>query len=406
MTMRARILLGLMGNVSVFISLSLVLVVTGVRAATVSGMKIEPNPDPSLIDIRYDLTADGWSTVAVKLEVSTDGGVTWTRPAGNLQGDLGEAVTPGPGKRMLWVPGGGQTLDRRWRLRILADEGFVFIPADRYSIGRVQGDADSDAPPVSVKLSDFHIQKHETTQALWEEVRTWAMKNGYTDLAAGAGKATDHPVHSVNWYDAVKWCNARSQKEGLTPCYQSGGAVFRSGIAEPTVDWQANGYRLPTEAEWEVAARGGVKGKRFPWGGDSIRHADANYWANEAAFAYDQSGCRVYTFHPDYEDGRKPFTSPVGRFAANGHGLHDMAGNVWEWCWDWLDAGSYKSSVTDPSGPTSGEKRVVRGGSWGTSASRARCSFRYGSIPNFTDYGGGFRCVRGNVAGVSAATRR
>lgn len=399
--MRPKILPGLIGKWTVGMSLGVMWIISGLPAATVSGMKIEPNPDPSLIEIRYDLTADGWSTVAVKLEVSTDGGSSWTLPAGNIQGDLGERVTPGSGKRMLWVPAGGQTLDSRLRLRILADEGFAFIPAARYSIGRVQGDSDSDAPPVSVKLSDFHLQKMETTQAQWDEVRAWAIKNGYIDLAAGAGKAADHPVYGVSWYDVVKWCNARSEMDGLTPCYLSGGVVFRSGVAEPSVDWQANGYRLPTEAEWEVAARGGAKGKRFPWGADTIQHTDANYWANAAAFPYDKTRCQVYTFHPAYEVGSKPFTAPVGSFAANGYGLHDMAGNVWEWCWDWYDSGSYKGAVADPSGPAAGEKRVLRGGSWGTSANRARCSFRYSAIPSFTDSGGGFRCVRGNVTKAS-----
>lgn len=401
--MRPRILHGSIGKWTVSISLGVMWIVSGLPAATVSGMKIEPNPDPSLIEIRYDLSADGWSTVAVKLEVSTDGGSSWTLPAGKIQGDLGEQVTPGSGKKMLWVPAGGQTLDSRLRLRILADEGFALIPAARYSIGRVQGDSDSDAPPVFVKLSDFHIQKTETTQAQWDEVRAWAMKNGYVDLAAGAGKAADHPVYGVSWFDVVKWCNARSEKDGLTPCYQAGGSVFRSGIAEPSVDWKANGYRLPTEAEWEVAARGGAKGKRFPWGTETIQHTDANYWANAAAFPYDKSRCQVYTFHPAYEGGSKPFTAPVGSFAANGYGLHDMAGNVWEWCWDWYDSGSYKGSVADPSGPAAGEKRVLRGGSWGTSANRARCSFRYSAIPSFTDSGGGFRCARGNV--TKALTR-
>lgn len=399
--MRPRIHPGSIRKWIVSISLGVMWIVSGMPAATVSGMKIEPNPDPSLIEIRYDLTADGWSTVAVKLEVSTDGGSSWRLPAGKIQGDLGERVTPGSGKRMLWVPAGGQTLDSRLRLRILADEGFAFIPAARYSIGRVQGDSDSDASPVSVKLSDFHLQKIETTQAQWDEVRAWAMKNGYVDLAAGAGKAADHPVYGVSWYDVVKWCNARSEMDGLTPCYLSGGVVFRSGVAEPSVDRQANGYRLPTEAEWEVAARGGARGKRFPWGADTIQHTDANYWANAAAFPYDKSRCQVYTFHPAYEVGSKPFTAPVGSFAANGYGLHDMSGNVWEWCWDWYDSGSYKGAVADPSGPATGEKRVLRGGSWGTSANRARCSFRYSAIPSFTDSGGGFRCARGNVTKAS-----
>ena len=225
----------------------------------------------------------------------------------------------------------------------------------------------------SLTVSAFYMGKHEVTKAKWDEVRTWGVNHGYADLPSGDGKSQTHSVYNVNWYDVVKWCNARSEKVGRTPCYycEAGQAtVYRTGevdLNDDCIKWFANGYRLPTDEEWEYAARGGLTGKRFPWG-DTIDHSRANYQANGSAYGYDVSAYTEYTYHPSYDDGGHPYTSPVGAFAANAYDLRDMAGNLGEWCGDWYPG--YEGSL-----------RVNRGGCWGHYASYCRAGDRYENNP-------------------------
>jgi formylglycine-generating enzyme required for sulfatase activity len=215
------------------------------------------------------------------------------------------------------------------------------------------------------------MDKWEVSIELWESVRAWGNTHGY-DLVAGGSSGAKHPVHSVNWYDVVKWNNARSEKEGKVPAYYEDGAmiqVYRSGEKAPAgVKWDA-GYRLPTEAEWEKAARGGVAGKLYPWGTDEIDPTLANYG-----------------------DSKKGGTTPVGSYGANGYGLYDMAGNVWEWTWDWY--GEYaQTAQTDPRGPSSGSLRVIRGGSWNFNAGLCRVAGRGVINPGYRYSINGFRSV-------------
>ena len=285
--------------------------------------------------------------------------------------------------------------------------GMALIPAGKFKMGDpFEREASDQVPVHTVHVSAFLIDRQKVTGTLWNEVRSWGQAHGYTDLSATA-KAADHPVHSLTWYDAVKWCNARSEKEGLTPVYYTGpnrDTVYRTGkrdIANDCVRWEADGYRLPTEAEWEKAARGGVDGRRFPWG-DTITHQQANYNSGGRSGgqvpSYDLNPTRGNP--PQFTAGKEPYTSPVGSFPPNDYGLGDMAGNAWDWVWDWYRRDYYRVSPnTDPKGPeqaqaTDGAK-VLRGGSWYFGADLLRCSMRGNNrVPDTRTQNIGFRCVR------------
>ncbi|NUM70071.1 MAG: SUMF1/EgtB/PvdO family nonheme iron enzyme [Ignavibacteriaceae bacterium] len=207
----------------------------------------------------------------------------------------------------------------------------------------------------SVKLDSFYISKYQVTQEEWEFVM---------------GKNPSHfrgernlPVEKVSWFDSVEFCNKLSEKEGLQK-------VYSGSWDNITMNMNADGYRLPTEAEWEYAARGGSLSKGYEYSGSN------NSW--EVAWYYVNSNNN---------------THPVGQKQPNELGIYDMSGNVWEWCWDWY--GNYSSdSQNNPAGPVSGSDRVNRGGSWFNDAGNLRPADRYGSYPVSRHDNLGFRIAR------------
>ncbi len=273
--------------------------------------------------------------------------------------------------------------DVQWVVNMRTGGWTLFgAPGEPTGMALIQGGTASGTDPdfgaYSLTTEAFYMDRTEVTKALWDEVRDWSSTRGYGYDNMGGGKGTNHPVHTVNWYDCVKWCNARSEKDGREPVYYTDAGhmqVYRTGQVNDIHAFTiANGYRLPTSTQWEYAARGGVANRRFPWGdSDEIQHARANYQSRDTE-VYDTSPTRGY--HPDYNTDPEPYTSPVGSFAANGYGLYDMAGNLWEWCAD-EDAGN----------------RIYRGGSCANHALDARNGAWYTMVPTYASRWFGFRTV-------------
>jgi formylglycine-generating enzyme required for sulfatase activity len=269
----------------------------------------------------------------------------------------------------------------------------VSIRGGTFQMGSTEGDGD-EKPVHSVTVSDFKLGRYEVTVGAFAEFiaatnyqtdaekggdsyiwtgSSWESKAGVTwrDDTAGAPRSRsdyDHPVIHVSWNDAVAYCNWLSEQHGYTPVYRISGETV-------TANWGANGYRLPTEAEWEYAARS--RGGNDTWAGTSS-----------------ESELRRYANYSGDADGFAG-TAPVGSLGANDLGLHDMSGNVWEWCWDWHDSGYYGNSPQrDPRGPDSGADRVGRGGSWITFAGFCRAALRDFIRPSRRDNSLGFRLAR------------
>jgi len=273
-----------------------------------------------------------------------------------------------------------------------APEGMVWVPAGSFTMGPdiwsiYYGGNGEETVEVTFSKG-FYIGKYLVTQDLYETV----METNPSYFHGGAGREPEEgevqgkrPVEQVNWYHAIAFCNRLSILEGLTPVYSvegisntNAGAWLHTEVPTSnnatwnavTADWTTNGYRLPTDAQWEFAARGGNSSEGYTYSGSNDVGEVAWYSAN--------SGSK---------------THEVGKKAPNELGIYDMSGNLWEWCWDRYE--NYPSGpVTDYTGAVSGSFRVIRGGSWYDSAELAQSVGRIYDSPDGRDSTLGFRLVR------------
>jgi formylglycine-generating enzyme required for sulfatase activity len=250
-----------------------------------------------------------------------------------------------------------------------------------------------DETPHMVTLTDFNMGKYPVTQAQYEAVMGYNPSSFTTSSTSGGrDNPINRPVENVSWYDAILFCNILSKIEGLRPAYSISGDIDpdKWGAVPTSNDttWNAvipeensNGYRLPTEAQWEYACRAGTT-TAFNWGTNTINSTQANYFASNVDANNTGAGINLDR------------TIEVGKYTLNARGLYDMHGNVQEWCWDW-HGGDYASSAqTDPKGVGFGNHRVLRGGSWYTSGRELRSACRNFHDPYYSDNHYGFRLVR------------
>lgn len=237
----------------------------------------------------------------------------------------------------------------------------VLIPSGWFEMGSAN-EEEPDERAHKVYVSSFYMDRHDVTQEEYERL---------TGKSPSLWKNPRSPVDQIRWADATAYCNARSREEGFQPAYEP-----QSGEC----DFRANGYRLPTEAEWEYAARAGTKTAYFF--GDSVAELPRYAW---------------------FKDNSTRGSHPVAQKLPNAWGLYDTSGNVWKWCNDFYGGEYYQASPDhDPHGPATGENRVVRGGCWNSRPDHCRVAYRNYEMPAFTDvcfakdvHGAiGFRCVR------------
>jgi len=312
----------------------ILLTVSGAIAAADRVQQVKALQQGNRMVLEYTLTGDKPATVSFSV---TTNGKQYTADSLHLEGDYGKNIAPGR-RRLVWnvlqdfprglrgkvdwslTAGGGGGTDPTTGME------FVAVPGGCFQMGDTFGDGNSDEKPVhEVCLSDFSIGKYEVTQAQWQRVMG-SNPSHFTQCGDTC------PVEKVSWEDAQQFISRLNQQSG-------------------------SNYRLPTEAEWEYAARSGGKSEKYSGGND----VDAVAW---------------------YSGNSGSQTHPVGQKQANGLGIYDMSGNVWEWVQDWY--GNYGNvRQQNPTGLSSGSGRVVRGGGWDDVAWVVRSAFRFCYVPGF-----------------------
>ncbi len=387
-----------------------------------------------LVSISYDVFDVSGAVQSVSIAISTNSGASFDLVATNFSGDVGYGIITGANKQIVWDAGA----DWNWnyssniRFKVTADSitplNMAFIPAGSFQMGNTFGPNEGhlrEKPVHDVYIDAFFMDKYEVSNEKMREVMQWAFDNGkiiaselsitnsegdrqilyaynssYGPLTYGqlsfsngtflvdAGKS-NYPCFNVSWYGAQAYCNYKSDMEGLERCIS---------FDDWSCNWNSNGYRLPTEAEWEKAARGGTPGTRFPWSDSNIiTFSNANYESLLPREDYDHAISVGY--NPAFVTEREPYTNPEGYFAPNGYGLYDMGGNVQEWIYDlyasdWYSEPSATNANTHGPASTREGYRSMRDGSWDESSYYVRCSTRDHQLLNNSLPTLGFRCAR------------
>ncbi len=349
-------------------------------------------PGSGNVTISYDLIHAENLPCSISIEVSADGGANYTIVPTAVSGDIGANIVPGTGKLIIWHPAlDNMEIGANYRVRITADDGqsappagFVYVPGGTFTMGDTHGVGwPEELPTHSVTLNSFYMGTYEVTQAEYAQYMPpypgWTSDNGLGD---------NYPAYYISWYAILKYCNLRSIAEGLTPAYSISGSTdpadwgtvptdyYNTAWDAAICNWSANGYRLPTEAEWEYACRAGTT---TPYSsGIHCKSEKADY-------------NNLFAFSKEDEEFMEK-TLQVGNFTCNAWGVCDMHGNVFEWCLDWY--GEYPTSPqVDPRGPTTGKSRVIRGGAWNLHPMYWRSAYRLSSNPGHRSNNVGLRLV-------------
>lgn len=335
--------------------------------------------------ITYDLATDVPCYVSVLISNDSGANFSITPTPATLSGAVGANVAAGTGKQIFWNTRAEATAQTgtHYRVRVMANDGYIppvpanfaLVPGGIFTMGDTRGGGfPNELPTHIVTVSTFIIGKYEVTQGEYQSIM------GYNP-ASGFGVGVSYPGYYVNWYSALKYCNLRSMNEGLTPVYTISGSTnpnewgaVPDWVTSATWDavicnWNANGYRLPTEAEWEFAARSGTATPDYLYSGSDDINVVAWYETNSGSSSH-----------------------PVGIKASNELGIYDISGNAWEWVWDVYDT-YYDGAQTNPHGAFNGIYRVGRGGAWLYGDLDCRLVVRHRYQPYFSSYVG-FRLSR------------
>ncbi len=352
----------------------------------VDTVHVKQREETFLVDIQYvvhDLESD---PLIVYIKVSNDSGKTFDVPVKTVTGDYGFNISPGSDTlHITWDAAQDfpEQYGQKFQVKLIASDinlgDGVSITSGTFSMGDSSGLIDQQ-PMHDVTLTEYFISAYTVTNAAY---KIFCDMTGHSYPPEGGNNQPplgylvnypEYPVVGISWYDAARYCNWLSEKKGYTACYDTTNWSY-----DPT----KNGYHLPSEAQWERAARGNLDRKKYPWGDENPG-----------------TRCNYQSYQGILEDEMAKFsnnrgTLPVGKFQPNGLMLYDMAGNVLEWCNDWYQEDYYSESPSeDPPGPDSGFEKVIRGGAWNRSETYLECAFRDKKSPTTRRFDIGFRIAR------------